>query len=408
MTWSGAIFLVIPYGRQITEMVERSWGKDAFIYAGILALLASFTAALIALKRQEGAGPVRQITLFVTAAVFLALILRYRGDSPQEVVHFFMYGGLGLLLYRAFLHRVRDSSIYLLVSIAGTIVGVLDETIQWAVPGRFFDFADIRLDFSAVALSQFGLAFAFRPEITRQLPDRRSYSRILAAGSLLAAALGLCHINTPDAVSFYSERVPGLGFLSGRGDVMVEYGYRHYDPIAGSFKSRLTIDGLSARDRTGAQDVAGILDRFSERDRYGEFLDAYPAYKYPFLHEARVHIFSRDTNLGLAERATDPGDRGRRYTFALRENQILETYFRDTVRASSFHWSAEIRERVEAASIDGLTRQSLVSGHLITAYTARQAFIFLSLLTIGLAVAAWYVGRQGGGQTPARPERRAD
>ncbi len=77
-----------------------------------------------------------------------------KAGSPEEAVHYLQYGMLSLLLYRAFTHRVRDYSIYAAVIIAGTMVGMVDETVQWLTPGRHFGVRDIWLNFTAVALVQ--------------------------------------------------------------------------------------------------------------------------------------------------------------------------------------------------------------------------------------------------------------
>ena len=127
---------------------------------------------------------------------------------------------------------------------------MVDETIQWLTPERTFAVRDIWLNFTAVVLVQLGLAAGIRPRFVSGWPGWASLRRVSYLAAMAVAYLGLCHLNTPDRIAWYTERVPFLGFIDPNRSMMVEYGYLHGDaPV--QFRSRLTAEELrrSARER---------------------------------------------------------------------------------------------------------------------------------------------------------------
>lgn len=381
----------------MTDFVDERWGRESITYGATLAVVLMLLASGAYVWRQATYTVAGLVWIIAIAVIYAYLIVGLKGGSPEEALHYLLYGGLGVLLYRAFAHRVRDISIYVLATIAGTIVGIADETIQWLVPDRYFGTRDIWLNFTGVALVQVALAKGFRPQIISGWPGADSIRRLCLLSALLAAILGLCHQNTPDAVASYSERIPPLAFLRDLDDAMIEYGYRYDDPEIGTFQSRLTPAELAQANQTRAQSGAEIIDQFKGRDAYLEFLKIHTGAKDAFLHEARAHIFSRDVNLVLAERAFDLEESRMRYTYAFRQHQILERYFGPLYAASSYRWPEEVLVQVEANVVDGLTRKSLVSLHLVTSFTRVQALWFFSFLVLGLLTAAFVASR---GQSP--------
>ena len=326
--------------------------------------------------------------------LYIYLVFDLKAGSPEEAVHYILYGILGILLFRALSHRVHDFSIYILAILVGSMVGILDEAIQWAVPERYFDTRDIWLNVTGVTLAQVAIAFGIRPPLISGYPDALGVRRLSLAGAVLAAILGLSHLNTPNAVAAYSERFPVLAFLKDQDDAMFEYGHLYVDPMFGSFKSRLTPAEFRKANETRAQSGAKIIDRYPKWEGFRDFIKKYPAFKDPFLHEARVHIRSRDVNLNLARKAETGLEADRLFTFAYREHQILERYFGDLYTASHYPWTPEEERRIKAQIIDGLTRQSKVSQHLITTYSLREAVSFFLVLVLGLLTAAYIAGRK--------------
>ncbi len=395
--WSGIIFVTVPFVRDGVNYVREHWGSEAFTYVvTTIVILASVAAVALLLKRRRKTVA-DYAWLIGIAGLVVYLTFELKASSPEEAVHFLQYGILSLLLYRAFTHRVRDYSIYVAVTIAGTIVGMIDETVQWLTPRRFFGLGDIWLNFTAVALVQAALAAGIRPRIISGWPDGAGLRRLCRLGAVAVAYLGLCYLNTPDRIAWYTAQIPLLNFIDYNRSVMTEYGYLHGNAGAGLFRSRLTAEELRRLARDRAEEGAHILDRYREREQYREFLDIYTPVTDPFLHEARVHLFRRDIYLERARDAEEDDQRRRQFTIAYWENRILEDYFGELLRASSYRWPAgsevEIGEHVQTDQ----TYKSRVSQHLITAVSRQQVFWFFVSIVFGRLLLGGYFGRRAPG-----------
>ena len=83
-------------------------------------------------------------------AVFLLLLVRM--EIPEERTHLIEYGILGILIYEALWERWGPES-RLQVALGGmsltTILGFIDEGIQYFLPDRVFDLRDILFNFLA-------------------------------------------------------------------------------------------------------------------------------------------------------------------------------------------------------------------------------------------------------------------
>lgn len=395
--WSGLIFVTVPFVRDAVDYVQGRWGGEAFTYGvtGIVALVSAVAVVLLLKRHRKSVAG--YAWLLGIAGLVVYRTFEFKVGSPVEAVHFVQYGILSLLLYRAFSHRVRDYSIYAAAAVAGTIVGMIDETVQWLTPGRHFQVRDIWLNFTAVALVQVALAAGIRPGIVFGWPNGASLRRLCHLGAVAVAYLGLCYLNTPDRIVWYTAHVPLLDFIDYKRSVMTEYGYLHGNATTVLFRSRLTAEELRLLARERAEEGARILDRYQDREQYLEFLDIYTPVTDPFLHEARVHLFRRDTNLELARDGEDDDKRPRNFTVAYWENRILEEYFDELMRVSSYQWppglEVEIKKHVQSDQI----YDSRVSQSLITHLSERQVFwLFLSAV-VGLLLLGGYFGKQAPG-----------
>lgn len=390
--WAGLIFVTIPFARVAVAYVRADWGSLTFTYgvAFIVALVAA--GALIGLWKHLSLASLAWIMGVCALVIYLTFDLAE--GSPQEAVHYVQYGVLSFLLFRAFAHRVHDYSIYAAVTVAGSFVGMIDETIQWLVPTRTFDLRDIWLNFTAVALVQLGLALGIRPRFISGWPSLASVRLVSYLAAMAVGYLGLCVQNTPDRIAWYAERVPFLGFIDPNRNIMVEYGYVHGDAAPMQFRSRLSADELRRESRERAEGAARILDRFREHERYPEFLETYSPLSDPFLHEARVHLFRRDVHLERATAAEQGDAQGRSFATAYWENRILMEYFGETLRASSYQWPAELEAEVRRKAQIDSPHDSWVSRHLVVGFGREQlAWLFL-IATLALLATGHYSGRR--------------
>ena len=392
--WSGLTFVTVPFVRNAVDYVRRYWQAEVFTYFVATCVILVSVAAVALLIRRRQKSVAAYVWLVGIAGIVVYLIFDLKAGSPVEAIHFLQYGMLSLLLYLAFAHRVRDHSIYVAATITGSFIGMLDETIQWLSPGRFFGTEDIWLNFTAVALVQIALAVGIRPRSISGWPDGAGLRRLCRLGAIAIAYLGLCFLNTPDRIAWISARMPLPDFVADNNNVMVEYGFLLGDAASGIFRSRLSVEDLrrSARDRA----LAGgqVLDQYRDRELFDEFLKTYTPMNDPFLHEAGVHLYNRDVYLQRARDATEDDLRRRQFTSAYGENRILEDYFGELLGASSARWSAALEAEVKGKIDNNQIFESWVSRHLITAYTRQQAFWFFLCAVVGLLSLSRFFGRQ--------------
>lgn len=282
----------------------RDWLRHGFpsrfllVLNGGLAILAVGTLALIV--RRIGRGPLwRYAALLLGLAIAAIWMVAERSPSAEsnavERFHFFEYGLLTWLFYRAFgaegtrrdAHDgssavgASDVSLLAIPALAGLLVGTADEALQWYVPSRVGEWRDVFLNLVAIGTGLL-VSAAIRPPVrfgwrVTATARRRMCLVAAAAAIALAAFIHMAHL-----------------------------GHRIVDPAIGMFQSRYTASGLRAASEIRAAEwrltpPALKLPRLSREDHY--------------LFEAVRHVQARNTAW--------PADPRR----AWGENAILETYF---------------------------------------------------------------------------------
>jgi hypothetical protein len=282
---------------------------------------------------------------------------------------------------------MRDPGIYLAAALVGGTVGILDEAIQWLTPRRVWGLSDIWLNFFAASLIQVGIAAGIRPPLIAGTPTPRSI-RLICRIAMLATLLLLASLlNTPPRIAWYAERIPALGSLLQRSDLMLEYGHLYEVPEVGRFRSRLPPAELERIDAERGAEAGRILAGSSEAD-YQSFLERYTPITDPFLHEARVHLFRRDRWLYVADYIGEDDDQYRRHvTVGYRENRILELFFPNTLRHSGNSLTPERIAHLAQHQDPEEPYESMVSKDLLTRIGERHvvagsAAILLVLLGI--------------------------
>jgi hypothetical protein len=384
--WTVAIFLTIPLARTIQRFVARNWGNEIFIYAVLGVIGVGLVAGLTSFSRGRSLLSRDSFWLLSVAIIFSGYTLKLGQENPSEAVHFVQYGILGILLFRALSHRIHDPAIYLAAAMIGGIIGMVDEFIQWLTPGRYWGLKDIWLNLFAVIMVQIAISRGIRPGFLSRKTNRANLCMVCRLAIAAVALLGLCLLNTPPRIAWYSERVPGLAFLKENWNVMLEYGVLYEDQEIGVFRSRLSPAELEASDRDRAEEAGAILERFQDPELYYTFLRAYNQVSDPFLHEARVHLFSRDRNYEISSEFREkPEEYKRRLTVAFRENQILEKYFPRTLHSSTYVWGPEERSLSSQYLDRGKVYNSRVSRHLVTRLNELQVVLIIAGFLLGLA-----------------------
>jgi hypothetical protein len=380
-TWVALIYSTIPVVRVFQEWFVARWDKSVIGYAVVVVLLVAAGFALHHIRRGTRRPSVAAVTcLLAVAAGYLWWTSRL-WQRPEEAVHLLEYGVLGILLHRALRVRVTDATVFVSAAILGALVGTVDEIIQWITPDRYWDFRDILINGGSCALSLVAMSLFQPPSGPIRTRSLRLPTRLAAAQLLL---LALCISNTPTRVAWYTERIPGLGFLQHPTNDMIDYGHRHVFAPVGEFRSRFTIDELTRTDAERYIEAGAILTRYPS-GRYGRFLKDFPAARDPFIHEARVHIYSRD--LHIADRRDHPeGSRARRRhsTVARREHQILERFFPKTFAASPFGLAPGKLKELERDLLPDYYFNSKAGIHLITRISenALRQLLLIPALTL--------------------------
>jgi len=390
------IFVTIPLARIIQRYFEQWFGAKAyFIAATIMAVFLVIVVSAYIFRRRK-----RRITrrlswlvLLLTASVW---VMRNQLQSPAEAIHFFEYGILSFLLFRAWSHHVRDRLIYPIAALSLMIIACMDEYLQWLMPGRFWDFRDIRLNVMAGIFIQGIIALVINPSGIDSVVQRRSVRILCRVAWTTLLFMGAAISNTPARVDLYATRIPFMRFLTSHENVMAEYGFLHTDPEIGRFYSRFSMSDLQRLDQERGTEAGETLRRYKVFADYQEFLRIFNASVDPVLHEMRVHLYRRDHYVTTSEqyRDRDPDRYAFHMTVAHRENQLLEKYFPNALIASAEVWNKTMVSNVAAHADVSMVYTSPVSDHLVTAATELELWLVLVVVAGGFGFVYLRYGRE--------------
>ncbi len=391
--WSLIIFVTIPFSRAIQGFVCLHLGCEAFTYFVFSVVILVIGVSVTYFRRLHNPSYVRYIWLVVIAAAYIGYTIELR-KVPEEAIHFVQYGALGVLVYRALTHRLKDTGIYLAAALICAMVGIVDEMIQWITPKRYWDLRDIWLNLFSGSMVQIGIAMAFNPSIISGWPNRTTLRFICRLIMVMTVMMGVTMMNTPERIAWYSDRLPLLKILIKNGCLMVEYGHQYYDPDIGVFRSRLTLEALKKNDKTLGEEYGKIIDRVKGRAIIEAYFETYTPFNDPFFHEALVHLFRRDQYFSNAMKCmSDPQKYAEYFTIAFRENQILEKYFSCTIRHSTCTWSDKKLNLAQKHFLQHKVYYSAVSKSLITRLNEKQVGLFFSAFFLGQFLFYCWLGR---------------
>jgi hypothetical protein len=383
--WVGVVYATIPLVRTFQRWFLARWDKG-WVTVFVLVAMAIMGLAVIRFVLRFSIRPTAvDVVWLVAVGGFSAWWAWQLRAIPEEAVHLLEYAVMAVLFYLALRPSRTNFAVMVSAVLLGTIMGTVDELIQWITPRRFWEYRDVGLNSGACVLAMIAVWRLDPGPWSRA--TRRDIRFTLRVAAVLIVLLMLTLANTPPRAAWYSARVPLLGFLSHPANEMAEYGHLHVVPGLGEFKSRLNIHQLIDEDQRRFDDVSTILDRYP-RGRYWAFLRNHQGYEDPLLYEARVHIFSRDVHLRRARKAS-PGSREEMWqaTQAFRENEILEQYFGNTLRQSAYKLSAAEKRELEDRFDPDRHFVSKNASHLIT-WIGESGLRTLLLVIVGLLVAA--------------------
>ena len=391
------IYATIPLARTLRDLIDTAIGREFFLYLGLVLALGVAVVAFANLRRR-GMPPGAYAVLGLVLLLLATMIYRLR-EIPEEAMHVAEYALLGLLVYRALVHRVRDSSVYLLAALVVGMIGTLDEYIQWVVPSRFYELRDIMINFSSGLLAQVAIAFGLRPRLVAVAIVAQNWSRVCYTGAAALLLISLGFVNTPQRVANYASGIEILHFLLDGESMMAEYGYRYEDPRAGVFRSRFDREELRELDRERGEEVARILDLYIRGEGYRKFLRAHNVIRDPYAHEAGVHLFRREFHIDRARENND--NQAEHYSIAYRENRILRGYFPTAIERSRHRWSDAVEAEVRQNEDPALARESPVSQSLITRFSETQVMLSFAAGIVLLTFLGWSISKKRPGERKA-------
>jgi len=294
----------------------RSWIRATFpgqfvrIVGGAIAVLAAAAIVAAILRiRQNRLLRYGALLAAVAGAIWFSIV-EATGNADVDVVqrfHFVEYGIITFLFYRAW-RALEDPAILLLPALAGLLVGTADEWLQWFIPNRVGEIADILLNGIAIGC---GLLFSVGADPPARFTWSMRPGSILRVGRLAAA--------TVVALALFVH--------------IVHLGDDINDREVGVFKSRYSMTALPAlaaakRAEWQMHPPPLTLQRVSREDQY--------------MTEGVTHVQRRNELLG-ADQAKG----------AWMENLILEKYYAPVLDTPSYvsrtghRWSVEQRASVD-------------------------------------------------------------
>ena len=367
--WMASIYAAVPCARAIQRAVENTWG--GWVFGTVTATLGMLCLALAVVRvlRCDRRRIRRRLGTLALVLALAAWILLRQLQSAAEAVHFAEYGLLAYLLFRAWRSAIGDLLIYPICILSVALAAWSDEFLQWLVPGRIWDFRDVRLNVLASVVVLVFIAGVAAPAEIRSLIARRSVRWFCRLAWALLLALGLSLSATPVRVDGLAARIPGLGILRNNESPMSEYGHRFIDPEIGVFFSRLDPATLRQLDEARGAAAGERIARERALADHRKFLDSFTRSADPYLQELTWHLVYRKHFYETAwqYRDVDPQRLAWHCAVALGENRILEKYFPAGLDAAGLRWP-EVRRAQCAACVAGSEPfVSEVGEHLIVA-----------------------------------------
>ena len=370
--WTLVIYATIPFMQPVMQYLGARLGHDAGLNK-IMASIVFLTIFLFAAKlvRRRGFGVERGLWLSAVIAgygYFMWII-----EIPPEKIHFFEFGILVILVFRALRHSFAAPIVYFAVLPVCLMVGLSDEYIQSKVPKRVGEIADVlQWDLSAILLALICIVKAWVPEGRGKIARRQVW-----------IVLGL----------WVAMLISCAGFVQ----LLSDFGHRLEDPSIGTFNSAFGKEDLTQTDAGRGSEAAVLIDA-SEDSTYGQFLQKYTHRTDPYVHESRVHLFRRDRYLRKsgdtdAEAAED--EKTKFLHIAVMENRILESHFAVLMKNSRRRWPDELKtgreEQLTARHALTPNYESAVGARMITSFSLKTLWSIMGLACAGLVLSAAFI-----------------
>jgi len=140
--WVFLIYSTLYIARPICDFLKATVAFSAFVDILCIGLGA---AALIGVVKKAKVFNALSYVLLAVVLVSYAnglMTLQY----PEEKIHFIEYGVLAFLVYRALALGAHSPKAYAQSFVIVTVLGLVDEGIQYLLPNRYFQVEDVVLN----------------------------------------------------------------------------------------------------------------------------------------------------------------------------------------------------------------------------------------------------------------------
>lgn len=145
------IYATLPLGRQVWSWFTATssfWSDNVAVASLIL-----IGASIVWMGVRRADLTLRSWAIGVVIAAVYVMCLRFVNLTPAEKTHFLYYGFLGVLAHRAMRQHLQGGALYAGTLLLVALIGLGDELIQHALPGRFFEWKDVWLNALSGALA---------------------------------------------------------------------------------------------------------------------------------------------------------------------------------------------------------------------------------------------------------------
>jgi choline-sulfatase len=186
------IYLTLSSIRTITNAMMKHFGEDILTRITAVTLACAGIGVLIYLIRSRSRVVWRLLYLTGIVVVYVYIFsatfreafyawtpflgaagkflksLEFYPIYPGEKVHLMEYGLLGMLLCKALSYHLKDKTTYLMATVLVSMIGMLDELIQWTLPNRVGDYRDAILNLVSGGLAILLVWLVIRPRVLQK------------------------------------------------------------------------------------------------------------------------------------------------------------------------------------------------------------------------------------------------
>ncbi|MFH1478523.1 MAG: VanZ family protein [Candidatus Omnitrophota bacterium] len=157
ISWILLIYSTLYVVRPICNFLKRNTEFEFLILIGLLSV---FIGIVIVFRKRLLEKQLSSKALFILVIILYAISLRYI-EYPEEKIHLVEYGFLSYLFLKALKPSLKGVLLYIAAFLLTSIVGWIDEGIQYLLPNRYYQATDVLLN---IISGGFGLLLTFSLE----------------------------------------------------------------------------------------------------------------------------------------------------------------------------------------------------------------------------------------------------